>query len=102
MRNRNWAAYFLVTSPPAAGRDALSTLLREFSDLVAAVLLGGLAFYRKWISPLLGPRCRFHPTCSSYATEAIVRYGPFLGTARALARVARGHPLCDGGYDPVS
>jgi hypothetical protein len=69
--------------------------------LLAAFLLGVIALYQRWISPLLGPRCRFHPTCSSYAAESIVRHGPIRGSARALGRLARCHPLCDGGFDPV-
>ena len=82
--------------------EPLCAFFQACSGLLAAVLLGVIALYRKWVSPLLGPNCRFHPTCSSYATEAIVLYGPFLGTARALGRLARCHPFCDGGYDPVS
>jgi putative membrane protein insertion efficiency factor len=70
-------------------------------SLLTGVLLGIIAVYRKWISPLLGPNCRFLPTCSSYASEAIVLHGPLRGTAYALRRLARCHPFCDGGYDPV-
>lgn len=101
MRNRNWAAYFSGT--PLADREPepLGAFLQGISGLLAAFLLGNIALYRKWISPLLGPSCRFHPTCSSYATEAIVRHGPLRGSALALGRLARCHPLCDGGYDPV-
>ncbi len=101
MRNRSWAAFSSVTLSAGPEPEPLSVVFRGFSSLLAAVLLSALALYRKWISPLLGPNCRFHPTCSSYATEAIVRYGPLRGTARALGRLARCHPLCDGGYDPV-
>jgi len=102
MRNRSWAAFFSGTPPVGSRLEPLNPLFRGFSDLLTAALLGVIALYRKWISPLLGPNCRFHPTCSSYASEAIVRYGPFLGSARALGRLARCHPFCDGGYDPVS
>ena len=101
MRNRNWAAFYSGTPLVDLRPEPLSLLSKELSGLLAATLLGLIALYRKWVSPLLGPNCRFHPTCSAYASEAIVRYGPFLGTARTLGRLARCHPFCDGGYDPV-
>jgi putative membrane protein insertion efficiency factor len=68
---------------------------------VSGVLLALIAFYRRAISPLLGPHCRFHPTCSSYAAEAIGRFGPLRGTALTLARLMRCHPFSEGGFDPV-
>lgn len=101
MRNRSWAASFSETVFEGSRSEPSRTAFRGIQGLLVAILLGFIALYRRWISPLLGPTCRFHPTCSSYAKEAIVRYGPFLGTARALGRLARCHPLCDGGYDPV-
>ena len=57
--------------------------------------------YQLCVSPFLGPCCRFHPTCSEYAIEAIRRHGPLKGTALALFRLLRCHPLHPGGYDPV-
>lgn len=101
MRNRSWAAFFSGTSATSSIIEPTSAILRKISGLLAAVLLGVIALYRKGISPLLGPSCRFHPTCSAYAEESIVRHGPILGTARALGRIARCHPLNEGGYDPV-
>jgi putative membrane protein insertion efficiency factor len=65
------------------------------------MLLGLLSAYRRWVSPLLAPRCRYLPTCSAYAAEAIERHGPLAGLALALARLARCHPFHRGGYDPV-
>ena len=57
--------------------------------------------YKKWISPLLGPRCRFYPTCSEYMYTAISKYGIMRGLFMGLCRILRCNPLCKGGYDPV-
>ena len=65
------------------------------------ILVGLIRVYQLLISPLLGPRCRFHPSCSHYAAEAIERHGPVKGGWLALRRVARCHPLHPGGHDPV-
>lgn len=63
--------------------------------------LGAIALYRRIVSPMLGPRCRFHPTCSAYAEEAIARHGLARGGWLALRRIARCNPLFEGGIDPV-
>lgn len=60
-----------------------------------------LACYKRLLSPLLGQRCRFHPSCSSYARIAVARFGPWRGGVLALWRLLRCQPLCDGGNDPV-
>ncbi|MEM6573067.1 MAG: membrane protein insertion efficiency factor YidD [Pseudomonadota bacterium] len=65
------------------------------------VLLRLLAGYRRLISPLLGPRCRFHPSCSQYASEAIALYGVRRGVLLGARRLLRCHPLSRGGLDPV-
>lgn len=57
--------------------------------------------YQKYISPLIPPSCRFQPTCSQYAIEAIQKYGVFKGGAMAIWRILRCNPFGKGGYDPV-
>ena len=65
------------------------------------VLLALVRGYRRVVSPLLPPRCRFAPSCSAYAEEALRSYGAVRGTWLAVRRVARCHPFNPGGYDPV-
>ncbi len=60
-----------------------------------------IKLYKHFLSPLLPPACRFLPTCSEYAIEAIEKHGALKGSYLALRRVFRCHPLCDGGFDPV-
>jgi uncharacterized protein len=67
----------------------------------ARILMLPIAGYRKFISPLLGPRCRFAPSCSAYALEALREHGAARGLWLAVARIARCHPFNPGGYDPV-
>lgn len=69
--------------------------------MLARALTGGIRFYRRAISPLMPPSCRFYPTCSAYGLEAIERYGAGRGTWLTVRRLARCHPFCKGGYDPV-
>jgi len=72
-----------------------------FSRGLAALLLALIGFYRQWISPLLGPRCRFIPSCSAYGLEAISRHGPWRGSWLTLRRLLRCHPFTACGCDPV-
>jgi putative membrane protein insertion efficiency factor len=64
-------------------------------------MLGSIRFYRSAISPYTPPSCRFQPTCSAYALQAIEKYGAARGGWLALRRLLRCHPFCKGGYDPV-
>jgi len=65
------------------------------------ILLVLINSYRKYISPLKRPTCRFYPTCSSYAYEAVDRYGALKGAWLSLKRIVKCHPFHPGGYDPV-
>jgi putative membrane protein insertion efficiency factor len=65
------------------------------------ILIGVITVYRWCVSPLLGPSCRFYPSCSQYAAQAIERHGALRGAWLATNRVARCHPWHPGGYDPV-
>ena len=73
--------------------------------MISRLLLGGLRGYQRWLSPLLGSSCRYLPTCSAYAVEAIERHGPVRGVWLTLRRLLRCHPLRwlggGSGYDPV-
>ena len=69
--------------------------------MLARGLIAAIRFYRKGISPLKPPVCRFVPTCSQYGLEAIERYGAARGGWLLVKRLARCQPFCKGGYDPV-
>lgn len=70
-------------------------------SIFSRVLRGAIRVYQVTASPLLGPRCRFHPSCSEYACEAIAAHGAGKGTALAAKRLARCHPWGGSGFDPV-
>lgn len=70
-------------------------------DLMTRALVAVVEFYRRFISPLKPATCRFYPTCSAYALEAIKKYGAAKGGWLALKRIGRCHPFNPGGYDPV-
>jgi len=74
---------------------------RVSKSAVSAALIFAISVYRKLISPILPSACRFHPTCSQYAREAIEHHGAFAGTWMALKRLGRCHPFHSGGEDPV-
>ncbi len=69
--------------------------------VIARLLIALLRFYKRFVSPLLGPRCRFAPSCSEYAMTAIARHGALRGSWLAARRVGRCHPFHPGGFDPV-
>ena len=75
--------------------------MRFLRSLPKRLLLGLIRFYRRHISPMYPACCRFMPTCSQYALEAVEKYGALKGGYLALRRILRCHPFHKGGYDPV-
>ena len=68
---------------------------------MSKILIFLIKMYQKYISPLVGPRCRFYPTCSDYAIQAITKYGLVKGIVKSIIRLSKCHPYHPGGYDPV-
>lgn len=68
---------------------------------VTQLLIYPIRFYQRYISPMLPPACRFTPTCSQYAVEALQKHGPVKGLYLAVRRILRCHPWGGSGYDPV-
>ncbi|MBL0729058.1 membrane protein insertion efficiency factor YidD [Piscinibacter sp. HJYY11] len=76
-------------------------MLNVFLALPRRLLMGLVRGYRFFLSPWLGSACRFEPTCSAYALQALDRHGAWAGSSLTLRRLARCHPWCAGGHDPV-
>lgn len=72
-----------------------------FRKVLNAPFIFLIRFYQKCISPLTPPSCRFTPTCSQYALEALRKYGPFKGGYLSIRRILKCHPFGGSGYDPV-
>lgn len=90
-----------VNSDNSENRNALRKALRAVSKAMAWLLILPVRFYQLCLSPMLPKSCRFEPTCSAYAIEALRRHGPVKGLWLALKRIARCHPWGGSGYDPV-
>ena len=69
--------------------------------MIRRLLIGLVKAYRLTLSPWIGGACRFTPTCSAYSIEALEKHGAAAGTYLTVARIARCHPWCEGGHDPV-
>lgn len=80
--------------------DAIRRLLRWPERAAIALLIALIWIYQRTLSPLLGPACRFEPSCSRYMVESLRKYGLFHGAARGFRRFLRCHPWNPGGYDP--
>jgi putative membrane protein insertion efficiency factor len=76
-------------------------LRREGQSWAAGVLIAAIGGYQRWISPALGPRCRFYPSCSQYAKTAIEVHGALRGVSLAIRRLVKCQPFHPGGFDPV-
>ena len=76
-------------------------MIRKLSAFIASILILPIRFYQRYISPLTPPSCRFTPTCSQYAIEALRKHGPIYGMYLAIRRLLRCHPWGGHGYDPV-
>ena len=85
----------------ASGRRRFAESARVVRNLPAHSMIALVWLYRTAISPFIGPSCRFEPTCSEYAMEALRRHGFFAGLWLSVKRVGRCHPYHAGGYDPV-
>lgn len=75
--------------------------MEKISEAIVNIFIKVIIIYQRFISPLKPPSCRFYPTCSDYAIQAIKKYGILKGTGKAIIRVAKCHPFHPGGYDPV-
>jgi putative membrane protein insertion efficiency factor len=80
--------------------DILSRAGHFLITLPEMLIIGAVRLYQKLIRPLLGPRCRFYPSCSEYFIGAVRKYGVLSGSARGVWRIMRCHPFHPGGYDP--
>ena len=69
--------------------------------MLARLMIGAIGVYRRYVSPMTPPSCRFFPSCSAYGAEAIERWGAARGSWLLLRRLLRCHPFCRGGWDPV-
>ena len=78
-----------------------ASLLSRLARLPVVLLTGLVRGYRYFLSPWLGSACRFEPTCSAYALQALESHGAAAGTYLTLTRLVRCHPWCHGGHDPV-
>lgn len=81
--------------------DLMAHVCRKVLKGIGWLLIQPIRFYQRFISPLTPPTCRFTPTCSHYAIEAIRKHGPFKGLALAVWRILRCNPWGGSGYDPV-
>lgn len=81
--------------------EKIGQFLKQVLHFIGWLLILPIRFYQKYISPLKPPTCRFTPTCSQYAIEAIRKHGPFKGLYLAVWRILRCNPWGGSGYDPV-
>ena len=90
-----------VFSGAASLRSAVVFSRHLVRGMLAGLLLAPLWLYRRFVSPALPPACRYYPSCSLYAEQALLLHGPFRGLWLSARRLLRCHPFCEGGLDPV-
>lgn len=88
------------SAPVASGPRRRDTTVGRVGWLLTRPLVALIVLYQRVVAPGLRPCCRFTPSCSEYARQALERHGLVRGLAKTLWRLARCHPLCRGGYDP--
>ncbi|MAD61595.1 MAG: membrane protein insertion efficiency factor YidD [Myxococcales bacterium] len=95
--SKSQSKHLIVDSQPSLSHEVIATR----HTLMVRVSLSLIRFYRRYLSPLKPPSCRFTPTCSQYALDAYSQLGFFIGTWRTFTRILRCHPWHAGGHDPV-
>lgn len=88
-------------SLPSNSTKPFSGLYRGLREVFSKLLIALITLYKLVISPLIGPSCRYYPTCSAYATEAIKKHGPLYGGWLGIKRILSCNPWGGSGYDPV-
>ena len=78
----------------------MKSALKFLWELPGRIMIALVRFYQHTISPLLGPKCRYQPSCSQYMIEAVQKYGAIRGGWKGFCRICRCHPFSGGGYDP--
>ena len=79
----------------------IDKVIKVINNCMSNILIYLVRLYRKYISPMKGPTCRFYPTCSQYSIEALRKYGAIKGTYLTIIRILKCHPFHPGGYDPL-
>ena len=95
------SVYWRVDAKRVVRFYQLNRELMNFKKVLSTLLVITIKSYQRLVSPLLGPHCRFEPTCSCYGIDAINQYGPAKGTFLLLKRVLKCHPFHKGGADPA-
>jgi len=98
IRNIRRGTYSIYSLRDKFRKTAVFSKKHNFLQIIAFAII---KFYQQAISPHFPPSCRYYPTCSAYALEAVEKYGFFKGSFLAIKRILRCHPLRHGGYDPV-